>query len=71
MDIIWSCNIGHYVLETHQHDHTPVEDSSVVAVAAIGAEQRLLQLVAAEETDKMSQAVANDMFSTINMHLLV
>ncbi len=52
-----------HVLETHQHDHTPVEDSSVVAVATIGAEQRLLQLVAAEETDKMSQAVADDMFS--------
>lgn len=48
-------------VETHQHDHTPVEDPSVVAVSAIRAEQRLLQLVTAEETDKMSQAVADDM----------
>lgn len=24
---------------SYQHDHTPVEDSSVVAVAALGAEQ--------------------------------
>lgn len=32
---------------TDQHDHTPVEDSSVVAVAAGRAQQRLLQDVAA------------------------
>lgn len=32
---------------THQHDNTPVEDSSVVAVAAGRAQERLLEDVTA------------------------
>lgn len=31
---------------THQHHHTPVQDASVVAKAAVRAEQRILQAVA-------------------------
>lgn len=66
-----------YKLLSYQHDHTPVEDSSVVTVTTGRTQQGLLCLMTATEINKyyMGETIKNSMnfifdgSTTSNAHL--